>query len=406
MSEEQIKSMFEKFSSKFEETMFTLIAKFNEISDGFSRVQEALDFLGKIRIQTAENKQIMSSVEKAFKNLERKLREMSLGGFEIPAIRTKPKATVADDGDDLSALLSAPVSSESSKSDDLSDLGDISQLPSVDEIVKRKEGPTTAPTPPKPEPTPTAPTPTTAPTPPKPEPTPTAPTPTTAPAPPKPEPTPTAPTPTTAPTPPKPEPTPTAPTPTTAPTPLEPEPTLTPVPKFEPKTSLIPTPKKSEVKSEPILPEPVSEITASKPRLTPTPVLKAGKSTAPKLQPKTSLPPVPKKPQQPKEVSQVQSPSPAPAPIDYQRKQNINGIQDVWYNLQIDVKEAKNYENIAVSLGLANEYLKQFVKFHKVLFEILKVASEYRRKGQNEEVSNEEREHLLKIIESWKFQLR
>ena len=72
----------------------------------------------------------------------------------------------------------------------------------------------------------------------------------------------------------------------------------------------------------------------------------------------------------------------------------------------IDLKEAKNYENIAVSLGLANEYLKQFVKFHKVLFEILKVASEYRRKGPQESVTDEERDHLLKIIDGWKFQLR
>ena len=74
----ELKDMFEKFSSKFEETVFTLISKFNEIADGFNRVQEGLDFLGKIRIQTAENKQFMNNVDKSFKNLERKLREMSM----------------------------------------------------------------------------------------------------------------------------------------------------------------------------------------------------------------------------------------------------------------------------------------------------------------------------------------
>ena len=62
MSEEEIKQKFEAFSEKFEETIFTLISKFNEINDSLNRVQEALDYLEKIRIQTAENKQVMKVI--------------------------------------------------------------------------------------------------------------------------------------------------------------------------------------------------------------------------------------------------------------------------------------------------------------------------------------------------------
>ena len=54
--EEDLKQKFEKFSGKFEETIFTLISNFHEITDSLNRVQDALDYLEKIRIQTAENK--------------------------------------------------------------------------------------------------------------------------------------------------------------------------------------------------------------------------------------------------------------------------------------------------------------------------------------------------------------
>lgn len=395
MSEEQIKSMFEKFSNKFEETIFTLIAKFNEIADGFSRVQEGLDFLGKIRIQTAENKQIMSNVEKSFKTLERKLRDMSADGFQLPEGKIIAKATV-EEADDFSALLSAPASpAKSSEGDDLSDLGTISELPSLDEI-KKKEEPTPAP---KPAPMPAF----------VPEPSPRIePTPEPAPAP-KPEPMPA----------PKPEPMSAPklePMPASEPTPAPaPEPTLTPVPKFEAKSSLSPTPKKPLSVSEPVMPNPKNaEIGLNPMGLTPTPVPKAGVTPAPKLDPKPALTPTPKKPavipppfQNSTPIIEKTAPTSQPTTTEStQRIQNINGIQDIWHNLTIDIKESQNYENIAMSLGLANEYLKQFIKFHKVLFEILKVASEYRRKGQAEAVSKEEKEHLLKLIEGWKFQLR
>ena len=62
MSEEEILNMFKEFNSRFEETVFTLIAKFNEVKDSFNRVQEGLDFLGKVRIQIAENKVLTSKL--------------------------------------------------------------------------------------------------------------------------------------------------------------------------------------------------------------------------------------------------------------------------------------------------------------------------------------------------------
>ena len=132
------------------------------------------------------------------------------------------------------------------------------------------------------------------------------------------------------------------------------------------------------------------------------------------------MPSPPKQPAQeqpapPSPISTPSVPTPSPAPpaqqenldaLAQQRIHNIMGIQDVWHNLIIDVKLSQTNEHIALSLGLANDYLKQFIKFHKVLFEILKVASEYRRKGPDQPVSPEEKEHLLKTIENWKFQLR
>ena len=66
--------MFKEFNSRFEETVFTLIAKFNEVKDSFNRVQEGLDFLGKVRIQIAENKVLTSKLTQSFKDLERKIR--------------------------------------------------------------------------------------------------------------------------------------------------------------------------------------------------------------------------------------------------------------------------------------------------------------------------------------------
>jgi hypothetical protein len=72
----KLQDMFEKFTSRFEEIVFTLISKFNEIHDSYNRVQEAMDYLGKIQIQIAENKQLMTNVTKSFKDIDRRMREI------------------------------------------------------------------------------------------------------------------------------------------------------------------------------------------------------------------------------------------------------------------------------------------------------------------------------------------
>ncbi|MHA1294189.1 MAG: hypothetical protein ACTSQJ_16170 [Promethearchaeota archaeon] len=395
MSEEQqIKLMFEKFASKFEETVFSLIAKFNEISDGFNRVQEALDFLGKIRIQTAENKQLMTKMDKAFKNLERKLRDMSVDGFIIPG-PSEERLKAAEEADDLSALLSAPVISNEVKEkvNDLSEFGDESQLPSLDEIVNKKEKPlkeserisVSEPTPTSaPEPAP-EPAPISVPEP-APEPAPiSVPEPAPEPAPisvpePAPEPAPTS----------IPEPAP-EPAPTSAPEPtlansLESKPTLTPVPKLESKPALTPVPESpiTDKSSESIsIIESQTKITNDS-GLTPRP-----EPPKPKIE-HTAIEP---------QITPQQTTA-------GQRILNLRGPQDIWHNLAIDISESQTNEQIALSLGLANDNLKRFIRFHKVLFEILKTASEFRRKGMQTPPSNEDKAILLSKIENWKFELR
>ena len=152
MSEEELKNRFDDFATKFEVKMFELISGFATITDSFSRVQQGLDFLGKIRIQVAENKQVMTKVEQSFRNLERKLREMSLGGFMIPERKAEEPTLAADDS--FGALLSVSVNSKSAASNDLKEFGDAADLPSLDDILGKKEEPKVEPIvePPKPEP--------------------------------------------------------------------------------------------------------------------------------------------------------------------------------------------------------------------------------------------------------------
>ncbi|MGV9171343.1 MAG: hypothetical protein ACOC35_02075 [Promethearchaeia archaeon] len=59
-----------------------------------------------------------------------------------------------------------------------------------------------------------------------------------------------------------------------------------------------------------------------------------------------------------------------------------------------------------MSLNSASKSLKNFVKFHKVLFELLNKASEFRRKGPDEPVDDGDKMGLLSKIDNWKLEIR
>lgn len=137
-SEEEIKKAEEDlkaFTAKFEEVSMTLIAKMAEINDKLSRVTASVEMVDKLRIQNAENKQVMSNVESGIKNLTRRLEKMANDGFKIPDATTiEQRAAIKEAGG-----LSSPIISNLEPIDDLSDLG---EPPSMEEIEKQlsKEG--------------------------------------------------------------------------------------------------------------------------------------------------------------------------------------------------------------------------------------------------------------------------
>lgn len=406
MSEDELKKRFDDFATKFEGKMFELISGFATIQDSFSRVQEGLDFLGKIRIQTAENKQVMTKVEQSFKNLERKLREMSLGGFMIPEHKVSESSGLEAD-DDFGALLSAPISSKSATSDDLKEFGDAAELPSLEDIIGKTVAPKKVPEPepikelePVPEPEPIR----------EPKPIP-EPEPFREPEPiPEPEPEPIK----------EPEPIP-------EPEPIrELEPVITPVPKpvyTPPKNEITPLPKPIPKPTEDLTPTPTA----------PKPIVESdiGLSPLPMREKQPEFSVLPSKPglQAPiptpvltsnsvvSEKGITAAPKPIPEPVKSkappataedltsQRVIDLIGPQDVWHNLGIDIQLSEMNEQIALSLALANDNLKRFIKFHKVLFEVLKLASVFRKKGASPAHENDKNE-ILKKIDSWKFELK
>lgn len=409
MSEDELKLNFDRFASKFEESIFTLISKFAEINESMSRVQEGLDFLGKLRIQTAENKQLMTKVEKAFKNLERKLRDMSVDGFEIPESPGLESMT-AEGSEDLDSFFSATVEDdkeEKEKVKDLEEFGSSEELPSVDDILASEPKKTVIDTPKPPEIKPPEPShipnaekvevspenlsnessPKLAPKPvpeklePEPEPEPIGV---------KPEPEPIG-------LEPEPEPPSETPKPITAPKQeyVEETPKLTPTPKLE-KESITPAPK-VPAKLAPKLEAP--KLTAPKLHAPKAP------SSMKKVVDESGLTPVPKPPAE-EEVERQKEVAASHSESAEQKVANVMGPQDVWHNLIIDVKNAKSNEQMALSLGNANDQLKHFIRFHKVLFELLKTASAIRKAGTQNEPTQEEREVLLKQIDAWKFELR
>jgi hypothetical protein len=163
---------------------------------------------------------------------------------------------------------------------------------------------------------------------------------------------------------------------------------LTPMPK--PQT---PQPQPEHPKI-PVEPEETKEQAASLPTeqqsdISPTPQMQSNPTTATEQQEKESSAPA-------TEEEQLES----------QRITPVRGISDVWHNLQIDIKLSKTNEDIAECLNVASRTLKNFVKFHKILFEILNKASEFRRKGPNEPVDDDSRLALLNKVENWKMELR
>lgn len=138
MSEEEMKKAEEDlkaFTAKFEEVSMTLIAKMSEINDKLSRVTASVEMVDKLRIQNAENKQVMSNVESGVKNLTRRLEKMANDGFKIPDATTiEQRAAIKESGG-----LNSAITSNLEPIDDLSDLG---EPPSMEEIEKQlsKEG--------------------------------------------------------------------------------------------------------------------------------------------------------------------------------------------------------------------------------------------------------------------------
>lgn len=368
MSEDQqISVLFEKFSAKFEETIFTLIAKFNEIHDGFSRVQEALDFLGKLQIQTSENKQLLTAVDKSYKNLERKLRDMSADGFTIPG-GSEIMEKVAESANDLGSLLNAPAKKTPKAEEvkeEIKDMGDISKLPPLESVIEKPQK-TRSKTAPElkleVKPSPAAEIVTNQVTEPKVEPA-------------------------------------INQEPASKPLPKA-EPVLTPLPQATVKSELNLTPlPKFEQKS---VIAPSSEIPKSKPE----PPKTLPQKSEPESGTKKGLTPMPTPPKAITEPTLINAPKGELGAIAQQKIADLKGPLDIWNNLEVDVKNSQTNEEIALALGFANDTLKSFVRFHKVLFEILKTASDYRKRGPNVIPTDEEKAQIIKKIASWKLDLR
>ncbi len=458
MAEElKIREMIEKFSARFEETVFTLISKFNQIDDGFSRVQEAFDFLGKLQVQTAENKQIMTKVDQSFKNLERKLREMSEDGFVIHA--EHPIEAKAKESTDTGSLFSAPAVERPAietkeEVDAMKTVVEKTTIQNVEtkskEKLKVEEHPILAPAV-NPIINPTAPINPVQNIKPISNPAPIIP--------PKANP---IPIPSSNPIE-EIKPIPEAKTILKPSLPInQPKQTESIKPLPETKTILKPSlpinqPKQTEsIKSiletktplkpsipttqikqaEVIKPTPESKIVLKPSIPTQELVLEQspGLTPVPKFGAKGFLSPVPADPAKIKgtpapvapiaiEPKPVEKPGFTPMPSHPKsgagaeaqlsveapptpRVVEIRGVQDVWQNLSTDIKESETYEQAAQSLGFANENLKRFVRFHKVLFELLKLASDYRRKGGNNSIGSEEKDAIIKKIDAWKFELR
>jgi predicted ATP-grasp superfamily ATP-dependent carboligase len=76
-------------------------------------------------------------------------------------------------------------------------------------------------------------------------------------------------------------------------------------------------------------------------------------------------------------------------------------ITEIWQSLSKNIKNSTTNEDIAQSLAQANDHLKRFVKFDKVLFKLLKLAQGYRRKGIIGKPNDKEKAELVKLMANW-----
>lgn len=82
---------------------------------------------------------------------------------------------------------------------------------------------------------------------------------------------------------------------------------------------------------------------------------------------------------------------------------NIQSSDDIFYNLMIDIDLSENHQQLGSLIKLTSDLLKTFVKFHKVLFDMIKVASNVNRgKG---ELTVEFKNSIKKKAEEWKNEL-
>ena len=171
--------------------------------------------------------------------------------------------------------------------------------------------------------------------------------------------------------------------------------------------------------------EKIKQESISSPKLTPTAQSDFGFTPIPKLKKSTevstSLTPVPKfngklktfsKSQQkvtPQEVPLEEttpiSKTPAKAEIESlekipEKKMNLQSTDDVFYNLLIDIDLSENFTQLGTNIRVAADFLKQFVKFHKVLFDMLKVASDTNREKGG--LTKEYKDEIKQKIKEWK----
>jgi len=82
---------------------------------------------------------------------------------------------------------------------------------------------------------------------------------------------------------------------------------------------------------------------------------------------------------------------------------NIQSSDDIFYNLIIDIDLSENHQQLGSIIKLTSDLLKTFVKFHKVLFDMIKVASNVNR--EKGELTEELKNNIKKKAEEWKKEL-
>ncbi len=82
---------------------------------------------------------------------------------------------------------------------------------------------------------------------------------------------------------------------------------------------------------------------------------------------------------------------------------NIQSSDDIFYNLMIDIDLSENQQQLGSIIKLTSDLLKTFVKFHKVLFDMIKVASNVNR--EKGELTVEFKNSIKKKAEEWKKEL-